>query len=60
MEILKQGTKPEDSVHTGRCINCGTEVKFKRSEGKVTFDQRDGDYVTVACPTCRRPIHSNI
>lgn len=60
MEILKQGTKPEDSVHTGRCVSCGTEVKFTRSEGRVMFDRRDGNFVTVTCPTCQRPIYSAI
>lgn len=57
MEIIERGTPPEEKVYEGRCMNCKTKVRFKRSEGKVTFDQRDGNFVTVKCPVCRHAIN---
>ena len=60
MKILKRGTRPAESIHTGTCCTCNTEVEFARSEGKITYDQRDGDFVTVKCPVCGSSIHSQI
>jgi len=60
MEILKQGTRPEEITHEGTCNNCKTVVRFHRGEGRITRNQRDGNYVIVNCPTCNGEIHSNI
>ena len=60
MLVLKQGTKPDEITHEGTCNHCGTVVSFERGEGRVTHDQRDGDFVTVDCPTCNSQIHSSI
>ena len=60
MKIIKRGTPPPDAVHTGTCHTCKTEVEFVRSEGKVTYDQREGNIVTVECPVCRGNIRSHI
>ena len=60
MEILKKGQIPGDKIHEGSCHLCETRVRFKQSEGKVTYDQRDGNFVTVICPICNGPIHVNI
>lgn len=60
MRVIKEGNKPELSIHLGKCSNCKTEVEFQRHEGIVTHDQRDGSYVTVECPICGGKIHSNI
>ena len=60
MKILQRGTPPAEAVHTGICHTCNTEVEFARSEGKITYDQRDGDFVTVKCPVCGASIHSQI
>lgn len=58
MKILKEGKWPEDSVHSGTCNRCKTEIEFARSEGTVTHDQRDGDFVSVDCPVCGGRVHS--
>lgn len=50
MEIIEEGRLPEDKVYEGRCYHCNTRARFKRSEGKLVYDQRDGDYVEVKCP----------
>ncbi len=60
MEILKRGVKPEDQFYLGTCHKCGTEVKFQRSEGVVTQDQRDGNFISVNCPVCGNKIHANL
>jgi ribosomal protein S27E len=59
MKIIKQGTPRSEDVFEGRCMDCKTVVQFKRSEAKYTPDQRDGDFLTVACPVCGRAIHVN-
>lgn len=38
MEILFRGTIPGDREHNGTCHNCGTRIRFKQSEGKITYD----------------------
>lgn len=52
MKILKKGKLPEDKVYTAECLNCGTEFEFKRNEGRVVHDQRDGDAIVAVCPEC--------
>ena len=60
MEILFRGTPPSAREHTGTCSCCKTQVKFKQAEGKVTYDQRDGNYVAITCPVCGHPIMVSI
>lgn len=60
MKIIKKGKRPEDKKHRGTCHNCKTVVEFSQSEGVVTYDQRDGNFVTVKCPTCGQDITSAI
>ena len=57
MEVLKQGTHPDDKVFNGRCHYCAAEVRFRQSEGRITREQRDGDFITVRCPTCPENIN---
>jgi len=57
MEIIKRGTPPGEKIHEATCNSCKTEVRFKESEGKITYDQRDGNYVTVMCPVCNSLIY---
>ena len=40
MKILKEGKRPEATVHRGTCNWCDTEIEFARHEGAVTRDQR--------------------
>lgn len=60
MRVIKEGQRPDAFVHHGTCYTCKTEVEFKRSEGEITYDRRDGDFVTVTCPVCGGRIHSQI
>lgn len=60
MKIIKKGTPPSDKVYEGTCRSCKTVVEFKQSEGKVTHDQRDGNFVSVRCPVCNSLIHVSL
>lgn len=54
MEIIKRGKKPSDRTYAGTCKDCGTRVKFKRSEAKYhpSFRSGDADCLSVKCPEC--------
>lgn len=56
MKIIQQGKNPNEKVYRATCRNCSTEIEFERHEANYHHDQRDGDYLSVPCPTCRRDI----
>lgn len=56
MKIIKPGSLPEERSYTATCYHCGAIVEFKRKEARIFSDQRDGTSLTVACPTCTKPI----
>lgn len=56
MEIVKAGIKPEDIIHQGACLHCGTVVRFQGKEGRITEDPQDGSVISVQCPICGRNI----
>lgn len=60
MEILKRGIVPEQIRYVSSCSHCKTEVAFMQCEGKITYDQRDGNFITVECPVCNRDINKAI
>lgn len=49
--VTKAGNLPENDVFRGRCTKCRCEIDCNRSDGKMIYDQRDGDYLEVPCPT---------
>jgi hypothetical protein len=60
MEIIKKGQPKNEKTYHATCRDCGTRIKFQRKEAKETFDQRDGNYLTVKCPVCVENIHTGI
>jgi uncharacterized protein with PIN domain len=60
MKIIKQGELPEEKEYSATCSNCKTEFEFLRKEGKVHFDQRDGNSVVVKCPLCQKSCWVNM
>lgn len=53
VEVIRPGRKPEDEVLEADCNRCGARLRFKRSEGREAYDQREGGpFVQVDCPTC--------
>lgn len=60
MRIIKKGIKPEEKIHRVTCHHCKTEFEFSVAEGKITYDQRDGDSVSISCPNCSVTCYSLI
>jgi hypothetical protein len=56
MKVLKVGRFPEDKVYVVTCGYCKSEIEFAQKEGKITSDQRDGDYISITCPICKKQI----
>lgn len=58
MEILFQGTPPGERTYVVTCNNCKTKFRFKKNEARVVPDWRDGDYLSIQCPTagCRQEV----
>ncbi|AXV15107.1 hypothetical protein CYG48_04960 [Neorhizobium sp. SOG26] len=57
MKIIKQGKHPGEKVYRGTCRTCSTEIEFERHEARYQVDQRDGDFLQIACPTCGEDIN---
>lgn len=60
VEIVRRGILPEEKVHEATCGNCYTVFRFKQGEAHVTGDQRDGDYMTIACPLCNKTVTKSL
>ena len=56
MEILKPGKLPEDGSAEPLCRHCGCEFRVRQGEGAYHSDQRDGDFISFTCPTCRKSV----
>lgn len=54
MKIIKQGQLPEDKIWRGKCHYCKTEYECTLKDGKITHDQRDGSFLRVTCPFCKK------
>jgi len=60
MKIIKQGIKPEDMIFNAKCNQCGTEIEFAKKEATVTYDQREGNFMSITCPCCNHTITKNV
>lgn len=60
MRIIKAGKLPEEKVYRRNCHYCGTLFEFKQNEGKITYSQREGDFITTECPFCHKNVHTNM
>ncbi len=52
MKVLKVGNPPDGKVHRTSCRHCKARFEFAAREAKYITDQRDGDFLQIACPTC--------
>lgn len=57
VKIIVPGILPEEKILTGKC-NC--QFTFTTRDAKLIFDQRDGDYYAINCPTCGRQHTKNV
>lgn len=60
MKIIKKGELPEEKIYTFDCRRCKSKVEAQQKEGKIQFDQRDGDCVIFKCPVCGENVYVNI
>jgi hypothetical protein len=49
VKIIVPGILP-----AGKCRNCSCQFTFNPSDARLVLDQRDGNYYTIDCPTCRQ------
>jgi hypothetical protein len=52
VKIIVPGILPEEKIITGKCLNCKCSFTFNPPDAKLVLDTRDGDYYSIACPTC--------
>lgn len=60
MNIIKVGTPPKNKKFKVICYKCETIFEFEEHEGKITRDQRDGDYIGISCPLCGKMVHVDL
>ncbi|MBI1620052.1 hypothetical protein [Aquamicrobium zhengzhouense] len=54
VQIIRPGTLPEERAYTATCRNCDCQFTFLRADARYVPDQRDGDYLSIPCPTCTK------
>jgi uncharacterized protein with PIN domain len=60
MIVTKVGELPENDVFDAKCLNCKTEVSFKRLEARRESSCRNETFLIVVCPICYREIWKEI
>jgi hypothetical protein len=60
IEIIERGELPGEKQYEASCNLCRSRLKFLRADAKITYDQRDGDFLTITCPVCLRPVHTAV
>lgn len=56
MRIIKQGKNPQDRPFRSTCRYCRTEFEWLPSEATLVWDQRDGNFYSLDCPTCGKQV----
>lgn len=51
---------PKDRFARVQCSNCNCVFEFTSGEGEYVSDQRDGDCIKIACPTCKIDIYISV
>lgn len=51
--IIRHGELPEEKSYETTCRHCNTIFVFERHEARLVRDQRDGDFLKIACPLCK-------
>lgn len=57
VRIIKPGFLVADIKYIAICHSCACQFEFTGADGKTTCDPRDGSFITIACPTCGKPVH---
>jgi hypothetical protein len=56
VRVIKEGKLPAKDEYYLKCNNCKCEFEFLREDTGVAphYDQRDGNYLSIDCPTCKQ------
>lgn len=54
MKIVKKGVDPSLQLFRHECNNCKTIFEFIEWEAIQKYDQRDGNFLEINCPVCRK------
>lgn len=54
VKIIKEGSLPEEKEHRVTCSNCITIFSFQTKDAKLVLDQREGSYLQINCPFCKK------
>ena len=57
LELIKKGDDPKKLYAYFQCGHCNSEYKAQKCDGKATYDQRDGNFITFKCEVCREMIN---
>ncbi len=52
IKIKKPGVLPDTRILDCTCRNCKCEFEFNPPDAKLEYDQREGDFYRIKCPTC--------
>jgi len=55
IEILER-REPGDRVYENTCSRCKSRLRYRRSDARLVFDQRDGDSAVINCPVCSNEV----
>ena len=57
MKIIVHGKLPEEYEYRCICSHCRCVFEFKQKEANTVYDQRDGNSLTIDCPTCKKTVY---
>jgi hypothetical protein len=53
VRIIERGQIPNNRLIVTKCKHCQTRFDFRPNEAARIPDQREGDYLKIACPLCK-------
>lgn len=59
IKIIQKGQLPALKVYKVTCRYCTSVLEFTQQDGKIHYDQRDGDYIEILCPVCTSILNIN-
>ena len=53
VKVIHRGRSPDQEPFRGTCRFCTSVIECERSDGEVTWDQREnGEFIRLPCPVC--------
>ena len=60
MKIISIGSIPELKPYVATCSYCKTVFEFMKGEATLKSCQRDGSWLTIDCPLCKKSVSKDI